>query len=404
MAWDEMGMRILFVARVNSVHSAHWIGQLDGLGWDIHVFPYMRPGPQGIHPHFRNVTMHDCGLWRPSGTPSSVTIEGLWPFSRGAYRADRMLSRFRRNHCERARRLALTIARLRPDLIHSLEMQHASYLTLEAIRFLKKGRVPPWIYSSWGSDIDFFGRQEEHTNRVRSVLATCDYHVSDCERDIHLAQEFGFEGESLGVFPGPGGFPIEAMRRSICDTRTSGRRVIAVKGLQNWSGRGLVALEAIHRCADVLRDYEIVVYYTNNAPGVLEVANHIRRVTGLNIRILDGLRPHEEILSLMGRGRVALGLSVTDGMPNSMLEAMVMGAFPIPSGTGAISEWIEDGRNGLMVPPEDAMKVEQALRKAIADDDLVDNASVINLERARARLGESVVKPSVIAMYERVLN
>jgi len=38
---------------------------------------------------------------------------------------------------------------------------------------------------------------------------------------------------------------------------------------------------------------------------------------------------HAAILDLFGVARVYLGVSVTDGISTSMLEAMAMGAFPI---------------------------------------------------------------------------
>ena len=32
-------MRVLFVAMADSIHTARWIRQLQGQGWDLHLFP-----------------------------------------------------------------------------------------------------------------------------------------------------------------------------------------------------------------------------------------------------------------------------------------------------------------------------------------------------------------------------
>jgi glycosyltransferase involved in cell wall biosynthesis len=203
------------------------------------------------------------------------------------------------------------------------------------------------------------------------------------------------------VFPGPGGFAVDAMRHHAAVGAVHERRALAIKGNNNevWGGRALFALAAVHRCADLLRDYEIVVY--SATPVVEAVVDHMVRTSGLRIACLPP-SSYDEIVRLLGRSRVALAISKSDGTPNAMLEAMIMGAFPVQSDTVSTGEWIRDGENGLLVPPEDVDAIERALRRAMQDDALVDSAAPINLEMARERLDASVVRPAVLAMYERV--
>ena len=291
------------------------------------------------------------------------------------------------------------IQRLQPDIVHSIEMQHAAYLTLEARNYLDDSEFPPWIYSCWGNDIFFFGRQPEHEGRIRAVLTACDYCITDCQRDASLAKEFCFQGEHLGVFPGPGGFDIEHMQQFRQPSSTSSRRVIVLKGYHNPAGRALVALQALQICADVLAGYEVVIYSAE--PNVRYAAEYVARSTGLQITIFPR-SPHDEMLKLMGRSRIALAVNVTDGTPNAMLEAMVMGALPIQSDTISTAEWITHGENGLLVPPEDPEAIATAIRRALEDDALVDRAAEINAQITAERIDLSVIKPRVIAMYKKV--
>ena len=76
-----------------------------------------------------------------------------------------------------------------------------------------------------------------------------------------------------------------------------------------------------------------------------------------------------------------------------------MGVFPIHSGLETVREWIYDGQNGLLVPPEDVQAVAQALRKALENDALVDKAAEHNLEIIAKNFSESVVRPKVIDLY-----
>ncbi|MDQ3630429.1 MAG: hypothetical protein M3417_03955, partial [Actinomycetota bacterium] len=250
--------RILLVAMAESVHTARWISQLGQEGWDVHLFPVStRP----LHADLRQVTVH-APVRRPRpDLDRSVRQRGIrWPLPRGSVRLEWTLERVPRTN--RAARLARVISSLRPDVVHSLEMQHAAYLTLESRRLLTGDRFPPWMYSCWGSDLFYFGRRAEHMERVQAVLAACDYLITDCERDRHLAPELGFRGTFLGVFPGPGGFHVERMRQLRSPAPASTRRVIALKGYHDdrWVGRALVALEAIHRLTAELTEYEVVIY------------------------------------------------------------------------------------------------------------------------------------------------
>jgi glycosyltransferase involved in cell wall biosynthesis len=379
-----------------SVHTARWLRQIEGSGWDVHLFPV---SDHPLHVDLRDVTVRGCVRRSRPDLDPSVRQRGLpWPLPRGSVRFARTLDRVPR--MSKAPRLARVIASLKPDVVHSLEMQHAAYLTLESRRLVGAERFPPWVYSCWGSDLYFFHKRDGHRRQIEAVLSACDYLITDCERDRRLAAELGFHGTFLGVFPGPGGFELERMRRLRRPSRVSDRRVIAVKGAhdEQWVGRALVALEALRRLAPELRDYEIAIYSVE--PPVREEAGRIAQATGLTVRLLPYSHP-DEILALMGQARVAIALNVSDGTPNTMLEAMIMGALPIQSDTVSTREWIEDGDNGLLVPPEDADAVERALLRALRDDALVERAARRNEELTRP-LSRELVAPRVVDLYQRV--
>lgn len=397
----QLILRILFVAFGSSPHTARWISQLRDQNWDIHLFPV---DEYYLDPDLREVTVHKLFPYDshqridPSIRQSTIR----WPFRRGKMRLRSVLGRLPGDPISDPARLARLIRSLKPDIVHSLEMQHGAYLTL-AGRERMNGFFPPWIYSSWGSDIFFYGQQPEHAARIRSVLAACDYLICDCQRDVDLALEFGFKGETLGVFPGAGGFEIDRMRPFRQPGPVSARRVIALKGRQDHlGGRALVALQALHMCADVLGDYEIVVYMPQGNSIVTHAAEYIAFAAGLRIRVVPENSPYDEILKLMGSARIAIGVGMTDGTPLSMLEAMVMGAFPIQSNTADVRGWIDDGKNALLVPPEDAGAIAAAIRKAIADDQMVDQAAEINAQITKERIDTGIVKPRVIEIYKTI--
>lgn len=389
-------MRILFVAMADSVHAARWINGCAELGWDVHLFPVR---DAGIHRDLRNVTVHNFMHCRPSGLHDSVRVVGSWPLPRGASLARRIVKRVAPWWLDLGS-LARTIRRLKPDVVHSLEMQQAGYVTLAARQRLG-GAFPAWIMGIWGSDLYLFGRLAAHVEKVRAVLAACDYFHCECERDVATARALGFTGEVLPALPASGGDDIEWMKQFRQPGPVSARRLVALKGYQGWAGRALVGLRAVALSAEALKGYRVAVYLAGEEVRI--AAELVSRSTGIPIDIVPP-SPHEDILRLHGRARVSIGLSISDGASVSMLEAMVMGSFPIQSSTACADEWIVDGRTGSIVPPEDPEPIAAAIRRAVTDDGLVDRAAERNAEVARERLDYRSVQPQVAALYENVVS
>ena len=84
-----------------------------------------------------------------------------------------------------------------------------------------------------------------------------------------------------------------------------------------------------------------------------------------------------------------------------MLEAMIMGAFPIQSDTVSTAEWIRDGENGLLVPPEQPEVIAQAIQRALTDHKLVERAAEINADIAARQLNQEMIRPRVIEIYKK---
>jgi glycosyltransferase involved in cell wall biosynthesis len=388
------GLRLLFVAFSDSIHTARWTAQLDGLGWDLHLFGVTH-GPSC--PELRGVTVHhlvESPRWRSERSRRTIR----WPLPRAEARVTQLLECTK--YYSPVSRLIRVIESVRPHVIHSLEMQHGAYLA-SAARLRMRTRFPTWIYSSWGSDLYHFGRQPQHVSRIREVLSHCDYLITDCQRDVLLARNCGFTGELLGVYPGGGGFDLAKMREMRQGGSIASRRVIAIKGYNAGplEARGLVAIEALRRCAGQLTGYEVVVY--SAAPEVRTAVAKLQADTPVRISVMPH-SSHAEMLRLMGRSRVAIGLGLSDGSPNTLLESMIMGAFPIQSDIVSTREWITSGSNGLLVPPESPEEVAAALRRALSDEDLVEHAAEANALIADERLARERIRKEVISLYQRV--
>ena len=83
---------------------------------------------------------------------------------------------------------------------------------------------------------------------------------------------------------------------------------------------------------------------------------------------------------------------------------MVMGSFPIQSDTSCASEWFKNEETGILVRPEDPEDVEKAVRKALADDDLVNRAAELNYNILYERLEYSKIKNRIVSTYNNLVG
>lgn len=388
--------RILFVA-IPEIHTVRWMRQISDQNWDIHLFPAMDRG--AVHAEMEDVIVHYSFYSRRSEKCGRVKAIGIPLISNALTQLIiELVKKFVPDY--RDFQLRWLIARIKPDIVHSLEFQHAGYLVLTAKQSCGD-RFPVWIATNWGSDIYLFGRLQEHKWRIGQILALCDYYSCECCRDVLLAISFGAKEENiLPVFPNTGGFNLQKVAELRQDGATSERRFIMLKGYWGWAYRSLVGLRALERCADILEGYTVVIYLGFNWE--IRIAAELFTLnTGIPVIFLP-LVSHEEMLSYHGRARVSIGINISDAISTSFLEALVMGSFPIQTHTSCANEWIEDGRTGILVPPEDPEIIERAIRRALTDDDLVNQAADENWVTAVNRLDEKKLKLKTLEFYRQV--
>lgn len=63
-------------------------------------------------------------------------------------------------------------------------------------------------------------------------------------------------------------------------------------------------------------------------------------------------------------------------------------------------EWIQDAKSGLIVPPEEPEQIAIAIRPALKENALVDEATRSSLGTANERLDYSVIMPQAVKIYQ----
>jgi hypothetical protein len=296
--------------------------------------------------------------------------------------------------------LAELIGALKPDLIHSMEFQHSAYLVLAA-RDLAPKRFPRWLATNWGSDIFYFGNFPDHAKQIRRVCEAIDLYSCECHRDIALGRKFGYRGPDMPVLPNSGSMDIKHILSLRDPTPPSRRKLIMVKGYDHFAGRAMVSLSVLERFAVQLKDYTIVLFSVGARPRVR--ALELAQAGTLNIKVID-IASHDDILRHFGRARIYIGISISDAISTSVLEAMAMGAFPIQTNTSCCEEWFVHEKTGFAIPPDDFEVICERFATALADDGLVDRAAAENFKIIESRLAMEVLRPKMAEFYRRALR
>lgn len=100
---------------------------------------------------------------------------------------------------------------------------------------------------------------------------------------------------------------------------------------------------------------------------------------------------------------VSVLASVSEGFPNSIVEAMAAGNPTVATAVGGCMDAIEDGRTGFLVPPGDAHALADALERLVDDPGLRARMGRAALERARDTFSAASVIRDLERMYLRLV-
>lgn len=363
---------------VDSIHVARWIAQFEPSEVEFTLFP-STPNRR-VHSMIKDMITKNGNIKIvPFGGKLSIP---LWAM-------DLVFSDYVRGLL-----LRRVLKQAQPDFIHALELQHGGYI---ASRALEDASIKTaFIATNYGSDIYWFQQFPKHLAKIKKLLARADRYSAECNRDVELAKKYGFNGEVMPVFPNAGGFTEEQLNRPL--TPTSERKVIAIKGYEGWVGRASVAVEALYSLTDELADFKIV-FYSCNAKTV-RLVKKLKRKTGLNIEWHGkGELAHTEMLDLFASARIYIGISLSDGISTSLLEAMAMGAFPIQTSTACVDEWFEDDVAGRALKTPNANELVSALIRFLPANATNGAAMAINKEAIANKAKWSEIRQQVGSYY-----
>ena len=95
--------------------------------------------------------------------------------------------------------------------------------------------------------------------------------------------------------------------------------------------------------------------------------------------------------------------SYREGFPNTVLEAGAMGLPCIVTDINGSREIIEEGRNGVVIPPRDSSALYQAMEHMITDTDAREQMAATARESIASRFDQDFVRQYLLNFYDEIL-
>ncbi len=370
-------------------HEVHWISSrpakppLSGLA-SFQALPIFPELPSGVRISRKNRLLH----------PAATIIRHWWmPFRVNA----------------RSVELNRLLKDLRPDLLHAMRIPQEGMVAAQATLQVGHPKVP-LLVSVWGDDFTYHACSSPMmTELTKTTMRRADALHSDCRRDIKLGFEWGLRIDTMTmVEPGNGGIRLNAFSQGKANSQLIEKYKLPKDAFFILNPRGI---RGVARTDTFFRAIPAVKQALPNAhflalkmEGSGEAEDWVRRLgIGNAVTLLPSVAM-EEMPELFRLSPIMLSLTMHDGLPNVLLEAMACGCYPVCGDVESLREWIDDGRNGSLVPAGDPNMVAGTLIRVASDSQLRKQAAEQNKAIIAERAEWNAVMGRVEEFYRAMIT
>ncbi len=374
---SRIGYLIKCYPRLSETFILHEILELEHQGLPLHIFSLLTPTGK-INAAAQEV--QSTITYFPGGFPRGILLLLAALFRRlrkSPWRALRVgIAALIRFHHPSTPRHFLYAAFLANQLEREgITHLHAHYANTPATVALLTHRLTgiPFSFTAHAKDI-YLSRRPTLAYKIKQAcfVVTCtDYNrhylaeLADPHTDIRIHRIY--HGLDLRAFPA---FPADASDPSGPPARPlilSVARLVEKKGL-------LYLLQACRSLKDQGYDFRCRIVGEGPLRPMLEQQIHDLALTG-HVD-LWGAETHERVIEMYRQARLVVLPCVVgengdrDGIPNSLVESLYMGAPVVSTPVSGIPELIKSEVNGLLVPPHDSSALAAAIVRLLADPHL----------------------------------
>jgi len=342
-------VRIVYLSIGRHVHTERWIRWFAARGHECHLLT-VQPGT------IEGVEVHDITSRIP-GKP----LRYWWSL----------------------RKVKALLRHLRPDLLHTHFLTGYGY-------WGHFSGFQPNVLTVWGDDVYVTPRENPLKGWLaRRALASAAVVTGDSVDILQDCVRLGADpGRSYEIQWGVdfGVFHPERDGRAIRRELQVGERDVLIFSPRSYTQPYYNIDVIIAAAARLLRERADVHFLFAGYEGDPTPFAERAREAGLTERThFIGRIPHERFADYLSASDVFVSVPSVDATAVSLLEAMACGRAIVVSSLPSSREWIEDGENGMVVPPREEEALLQALRKLSGDPALRRTMGDRSVEIVRER-------------------
>ena len=266
-------------------------------------------------------------------------------------------------------------------------------------------RTGPVCTSFRGSDISSYARR--HPRAYALLARRGDKFLPVCAAFIPRLQELGFPEERVHVYHSAvdlDEFPLRSAKRGRSSERIlliSIGRFVAKKGFH-------LAVDVVERLRNEGIDVELELI--GDGP---EREAVLARAAALDIAdrvVTPGWLGRRDIYERLIRADVCLGTSITpdtgelEGIPNVLKEAMAAGVPVAAFDHSGVSELVQIGKTGLLVPEGDVAAMAQAVKQLVSDTSPTENIVTAARKLIEDEYGSDVQATAAEGIYRSLVS
>lgn len=384
-------MRLLYVADGRSAITINWVGYFIKQGHEVHLVSSFPAEPELELASLQVLPLAFSGAASSSRGGKSSLLKQLTTAG--------MRTKVRQwlgplTLPSAAEELDRIIQKVKPDLVHALRIPYEGMVAAET------KPDAPLLLSVWGNDFTLHARTTPLMRLyTRRSMQRTNALLADCRRDIRLAGDWGFSPQRpRRVLPGAGGIQMDVFYPS--KQPAFEPVVINPRGM-----RAYVRNDTFFKALPlVITNYPEVRILCPTMQGERQAE---KWVSQLNLEPYVQLLPfqsREQMAELFRKAQVAVSPSEHDGTPNTLLEAMACGCFPVAGDIESVREWLVDGENALLVDPGDPQALAEAILRALNDAELRAAAAKRNQQLIIERVEYGRVMAEAESFYAQVVE
>ena len=272
-------------------------------------------------------------------------------------------SSLRTSRAERLLDMVLTAWRCRREYeIASVDVfSGLAFIWAEAACLSLRAAGRPYVLSLHGGRLPEFAQR--WPRRVRRLLGGAGAVVAPSHYLVETMRKYRSDIQLIPNGVALSGFPFR--RRGPVTPR-----LVWVRSFHRIYNPSLAVRVLAALRADI-PDVRLTMVGPDTGDGALEATR--REIAELGIEgVVDfaGAVAHDEIARYLAGADIFLNTTNIDNTPVSVLEAMASGLCVVSTNVGGLPFLLEDGRDALLVPPDDLAAMSAAVRRLFADPDL----------------------------------